>query len=148
MPDFALYTREAAQAKALEIKTALAASKMRFYKGPFVPTQFTTKAQLVAQECDFDGYTAGGYAIAAWNGPVNDPAGGQVLSSPAVNPVYGPVGDPPKTNTVGGYWIEDTTGDVRFVVVYSPNRPMGQVGDGWTEVAQIVEGRNALPALT
>src|SRR5262245_4667343 len=115
MADYALYTREAATTKASEIKTALATSKMRFYKSSLIPTAFTTKDQLIAAECDFDGYVAGGYAITAWTGPQNDPAGGSVIATPAVNPTYGPAGDPPVTNTVGGYWIQDTAADVRYV---------------------------------
>lgn len=145
MADYALYTREAAETKATEIKTALATSKMRFFKSSLIPTQFTTKAELIAAECDFDGYTAGGYAITAWNGPQSDPQGGKVISSPAINPTYGPAGTPPVTNTVGGYWIQDTAANVRYVVVYSPARSMTQDGDGWTEVGQIVEGRNVIP---
>lgn len=145
MPDYALYTRDAAATKAGAIKTALALSKMRFYKSSLIPNQFTVLAALEAAECDFDGYTAGGYALTAWTGPQNDPQGGQVIASPAVNPTYGPASDPAVTNDVGGYWIEDATSHVRYLVVYNPARPMQSVGDGWTEVAQIVEGRNAAP---
>lgn len=144
MADYGFYTREAAITKATEIKTALAVSKVRYFKAPFVPSAFTTKAQLVEQECDFDGYVAAGYAVAAWNGPQNDPAGGAVISTPALNPTYGPAGDPPVTNDVGGYWVEDTSGDVRYVFVYNPSRPMAVVGDGWTTVAALIEGRNAV----
>lgn len=147
MPNYALYTREAAATKAGAIKTALALSLMRFFKSSLIPNQFTTRVQLLAAECDFDGYTEGGYALTAWTGPANDPQGGQIISSPAVNPIYGPAGDPVVTNDVGGYWIEDATDHVRYLVVYSPARPMQVVGDGWTEVAQIVEGRNAIPPI-
>lgn len=142
MPDITLYTREGALAKATEIKTALALSKLRCFKDGFTPTSFTTKAELVAQECAFDGYPAGGYTLTAFSGPVFDPNGGAVITSPIANVVYGPAEDPPVTDTVGGYWIEDASGDVRVVRKFETARGLSAVGDGFPVVEQIVEGRN------
>lgn len=142
MPDSQFYTQQAALAKAGEIKTALALSKLCLFKADLSPNQFTTKAELEAAECDFDGYTSGGYTLTAWTGPLIDPNGGAILTSPLVNIAYGPAEDPPVTNSVGGWWIEDASGDVRLVGTYNPPRNANMVGAGWPFVAQIVEARN------
>ena len=146
MPDNQFYTVEAATTKAAAIKTALALSKLLLFKQGLNPTQFTTKAEFEAQECDFDGYTAGGYVLTAWTGPLNNPGGGAVITSPIVNSVYGPVGTPPVTNQVGGWFIEDATGNVRLVGTFDPPRPMIQVGDGIVLVVRDVEGFNIVLA--
>lgn len=146
MADRQFYSREAAQAKALDIQTALATSKVHFFKSPdLTPTVFTTRAELMAARCDFDGYTAAGYALLAWDGPGDAPGGGQKLTSPLVHPAYGPAGAPPVGNAVGGWWIEDATAptpQVRLIGVYDPPRSMTQVGDIIDWVDQIIEGKN------
>lgn len=146
MADRQFYSRQAAQAKALDIQTALATSKVRFFKSPdLTPTVFTTRSDLIDAECDFDGYTAGGYALAAWTGPADAPGGGQALTSPLVNPAYGPAGAPAVTNSVGGWWIDDATAPTpqcRLIGIYDPPRPMTQVGDVINWVDQIIEGKN------
>lgn len=149
MPDYFLYTKQAAIEKATVIKTSLATSKYRLYKAPLVPTQFTTKAQLVAAECDFSNYTAGGYPITAWLGPTNNPQGGAVINTPSINVIVVAPEDPDPLvgNTVGGFWIEDTSGDVRVVGVFSPVRPLLLAGDGFVDVVAIVEGLNAVPPI-
>ena len=144
MPDSQFYTVEAATTKASAIKTAFALSKLLLFKSSLVPTQFTTKAALEAAECDFDGYTPGGYTLTAWTGPLNNPGGGAVITSPIVNAAYGPAGDPPVTNECGGWFIEDATGNVRLVGIFNPPRPMVQVGDGIVLVVQDVEGYNVV----
>lgn len=143
MPDSKFYTREAASAKADDIKLALALSKARFFNAPFVPTESSTQAELEAEETAFDGYPAGGYALAAFTGPLNDPVGGVILTSPLKTVAYGPAAVPPVTGNLGGYWIEDANGNVRSVGIYDPPRPMAAVGDGFQWVEQIVEGRNS-----
>jgi len=142
MPDLKFFTREAAMEKATDIKAALALSKLRFFKSTFAPTAWSTKAELVAEEVAFDGYTAGGYTLTAWTGPVFDPDGGALITSPIVNVAYGPAEAPPVTGLIGGYWIEDAAGGVRVVVKYADARSMGAVGDGFPWVEQMVEGRN------
>ncbi len=146
MADRQFYTAQASIAKAGFIKTSLVTSKVRFFKNPDLqPNAFTTRAELLAAECDFDGYTAGGYALAAWTGPANTPGGGATLTSPVVNAAYGPAGTPPVANSVGGWWVDDDsapTPQVRVVGVYDPPRPMGAVGDIITWIDQIVEGKN------
>jgi len=144
MPDSQFSTLEAATALATEVKAALAASKLRFCDSPFVPTPFTTKAELVAAETNFDGYVAGGYALAAFTGPLDFTGGGSVITSPLVNVTYGPAGAPPVTGNLSAWWIEDASGDVRAVGAYDPTRVLAVVGQGFPFVAQLVYGRNAV----
>lgn len=143
MADNQLYTQEAAIAKATEIKAALALSKLRLVKEGLVVNQFTTKAAMVAMEADFDGYTAGGYTLTAWTGPSYATVGGAVITSPLIYIAYGPAGDPPVTNSIGAWWIEDASGDVRTAGNYDPPRLLQQVGDAWQFVDQLIEARNA-----
>lgn len=142
MPDSKFYTREAAVKKATDIQTALAASKLRFFDFPFVPTASTTKAELEAAETAYDGYTPGGIALATFSAPLNDPNGGAVITSPLKHIAYGPAADPPVSGNLGGYWIEDADGDPREVAIYDPPRMLAAVGDGFEWVEQVVEGRN------
>jgi hypothetical protein len=142
VPDNQLYTQEAATIKATGIKTALALSKLRFTKEGLVITQFTTIAQLEANEADFDGYTAGGYTLTAWTGPLKADVGGAVITSPLVNVAYGPAGDPPVTNSIGGWWIEDAAGNVRTAGNFDPPKLLQAVGDGFQFVDQLIEARN------
>ena len=148
MADRQFYTAEAANAKAVDIQTALAAGKLRLIDAAKLPAPntFTTRAELIAAEATFDGYTAGGYAVAAWTGPSNTPGGGSTLTSALVNVEYGPAGTPPVANSISGWWYDDATAptpQVRVVGVYDPPRPMGDVGDAIVWVDQIVEGKNA-----
>lgn len=132
-------------AKAADIQTALATSKVRFFTSALTPTAFTTRAECITAECKFDGYTTGGYALAAWTGPATTPGGGATVTSPVVNAVYGPVGTPPVTEAVGGWWVDDATAptpQLRIIGVYDPPRPMGAIGDVITWIDQIVEGKN------
>lgn len=142
MADVQLYTVQAAIAKATNIKTALAVSVLHFFKDTLILSQFTTKAEFEANECDFDGYVGAGYPLAAWTGPLIDPNGGAIITSPLVNIAYGPAGDPVVANQVAGWWVEDAAGNVRWSGTYDPVRPMGVVGNGWPWVGQIVEARN------
>lgn len=145
MPDSKFYTRQAAIKKATNIQTALALSKLRLFDAPFVPTESTVKTELEAAETHFTSYPDGGYALTAFSAPLNDPAGGAVITSPLVNISFGvpELGDEPVSGNIGGYWIEDAGGVVREVAIYDPPRPLAVLGDGWQWVEQIVEGRNS-----
>lgn len=142
MPDNQLYTQEAAIAKATEIKAALALSKLRLVKEGLVVNQFTTKAAMVDQEADFDGYTPGGYTLTAWSGPLKADVGGAVITSPLVSIAYGPAEDPPVTNSIGAWFIEDASGDVRTAGNFDPPKLLQSVGDGFQFVDQLIEARN------
>lgn len=142
MPDTMLYTLDAAMTKAGIVKLNLALSKLRLFRAPLIISQYTAKAELVAAECDFDGYTALGYTLTAWTGPLFAGSGGAIIMSPLVQLAFSGPSVPPITNMVAGWWIEDAAGNVRLVGTYGPHRSMAQVGDGWPQAIQIVEGYN------
>lgn len=106
--------------------TALAASVIKAFKAPFVPTPFTSKADLVANECDYDGYAS--ITIAAWNDPGFAAAGGSSIDSGYFQFEYLD-GMTHVSNNVGGFWIETATGDVIVVGVYDTPVPMEQNGN-------------------
>jgi hypothetical protein len=142
MPDYQIYTNEAANTLAAEIIAALALSKLRLGQSTVTVNRFTTRTELRNAECNFDGYTAGGYALAAWTGPGSAPGGGAKITSPLKNIAYGPAADPPVTNEVGCWWVEDAAGLVRTVGVFDPPRLMQAVGDIIDFVDQMVIGKN------
>ena len=145
MPDYQFFTTEAALRQAAFTLNAFTTSKLRLTKAPYVPTPTSTRTDLRANECDFDGYPTGGYAIAAYTGPLNYSGGGAVITSPLVNVAYGPAGSPPVGNSVSGWWIEDSAGNVVAAASFSPARPMATVGDGFPWIDQIVLFRNSPP---
>lgn len=142
MPDSQFYTTQAAAAKAAVVKTTLAVSKLRLFKTGITVDQFSTKEELVAAECDFDGYTGGGYALTAWTGPAPNPGGGAVITSPLVYINNNTPSDPPAGNQCGGFWIETAGGLVWLVGIFDPSRPLQVVGDGFPWVQQIIEAKN------
>lgn len=145
MPAIVIYTRQAANTKASAIKTALALSKLRLIQAILTPNVNTTKAAMVAAEADFSGYTAGGYTLTAWVGPVNNVGSGAIITPPAISPVFvDPDPDPVVSNSIGGWWVEDAAGNVRLVGTFDAPIAMGQVGNGFTWLTQIVEGFNPL----
>lgn len=127
MPQF--YPNSATLIQAEEMRTALALSKVRLFNQAFVPTVSTTKTELEAAEADYTGYTAGGETITAWLPAVFAPSGGAMISSPTVQfDVSGPVVD---TDIVGGFWLEDASGDVRAIGQFAAPIPMETLGQGF-----------------
>lgn len=108
---------------ALARQADMANAVISLFKWSFVPGVSTTKAELEANECDFTDYAT--KVIAAWTGPVLAPVSGYQINAPVQTwtVVTATVG-----NTVGGYWIEDATGDVIDIVVFDdPGVPMTNV---------------------
>ena len=148
--DQQFYTNESAVNKANVIKTGLATAKLRLIDASKMPTpQVTnTRADFEAAEATFDGYTSGGYTIGPFTGPSTTVGGGATLTSGLLNASYGPVGTPPVTNSISGWWIEDAatpTPGVRIAGSFNPPRPMAAIGDFIQQVIQMVEGKNAIP---
>jgi|SRR5690349_5060551 len=127
MPAFE--TLAACQQDATERQTVFAASKVRLYKSGFVPTPSTLKADLVAQEADYDDYPAGGETITAWLAPVQNPVGGYSIAAPTVQFLV-TTNPPVVTNVIGGAWLEDSTGKVRLVLPFAQPAPMEVAGQG------------------
>jgi len=145
MPDTQFMTLEAAATKATREKTALALSKLRLAKAPFVPTVNSTVLEFEAAEADADGYTPGGYTLTAWAGPVAGATGGAVITSPITNVAYGPPSDPPVGNSITAWWIETAAGDLALCGGFDPPRSLAAALDGWPMVVRDTEGRNAVP---
>lgn len=142
MADSTLYTNEAAERKVALIVGSLVSSKVRLFRAELTLTVFTTKVELVSAECDFEGYPVGGIALAAWTGPSIVGGGGRALTSPLANfaTANAVTLDPP--NQVGGWWVEDATGNVRLTGTFSPVRPMTTKFQTIAWISQIVEGFN------
>lgn len=137
------YTTEMAFNKATEVQTLLAASKLRLFQSTLTPNAQTPKADFVANEADYDGYTAGGVAITAFLGPIADPAGGASIVSPLTLFSYvddtGHVG-----NMIGGWFLETATGEVWAYGVYPQAIALAADGDAIPQVVSLVEGQNAI----
>lgn len=142
MPDSQFFTNEAAATLASEVIDALALSKLRLGQSALTPNRFTTRTELRANEANFNGYTAGGFALAAWTGPGSAPAGGAKITSPLVNIAFSAPTVPPVTNEISYWWVEDAAGLVRTVGVFDPPRLMQVVGDIIDFVDQMVIGKN------
>jgi hypothetical protein len=113
---------------ALLMQTALAASKLRLIGTAFTPSPQDTLAAMESIEIAFSGYTSGGYALADWLNPVNDPQGGVSIQSPTVQPQVASGGT---AGTVYGWFLVDATGSL--IANGTIGNPIGMVnvGDGF-----------------
>ena len=145
--DTPLYTQAAALAEANAVGKTIAdpsatppiVGKARLFSSALVPTVITTSAELVAAEVAFTGYPAGGYPLTGFNPAILATGGGAVIYAQSIPVAY----DSGAPVAVGGYWVEDATGNVRLVYNYSPARNLAAVGDGWPIVCSLGFGRNA-----
>lgn len=145
--DAPLYTQASALAEANAVALSLAnplaepatVAKVRLFTDAIVPTVITTKAELEAAEIAFTGYPVGGYEIEEFNSAILASGGGAVIYSPTIPVAYASGA----AAVCGGYWLEDSAGDVREVFIYSPTRNLAGVGDGWPIVITLGYGRNA-----
>lgn len=139
MPSF--YPLVGCVAKATIDQTELAASKLRLFQSSFSPTINTVLADLTdpAVECDYDGYTAGGETITAFNDAGLDPAGGAAISSPLVQFNSVPTGPPPVTNLVGGWFLVTSGGDLWAIGTLTNPAPMGGDGNILPLVIKLIE---------
>lgn len=144
MPQF--ITKEGATIRAGRMKTAWATSKVRLCQSPFIPTENSTKAQLVAAEATFRNYTAGGYPITAFSGPQNVSGGGSIITSPTISPTVDNGVDEPIANIITSWWLENAAGGVELVGVLDAPIAMQNDGDGFNLVIQDVEGKNPAPS--
>lgn len=132
----------AALASATALATRLVDSLVRLFKSTYVPSRESTRAELVAAECDFSGYPATGIEVAAWTAPVNDPDGGSAIFSGLLSYVFVNEVDPLDNvnNMVGGYWIETAAGALVRVATFDEPVEMAVVGDAIPLLVKLVEG--------
>jgi hypothetical protein len=90
---------------------------LRLFQAPFAPTNLTTEAAFVSNECNFTGYASVslGGAGKLFVGPAIDSQNNVVLISFPVTMV---ATDAVSPNTVGGFWIEDTALAVRRFCIF------------------------------
>lgn len=93
------------------IAADLANCTVHLYKHGMTPTPTTARAELQANEADFDGYAAA--AIAAWSNPCLAPGGGYMVVSPLLS--WHMTGST-TPNTIGGMWVQDANDVVRYIV--------------------------------
>lgn len=115
------------------IQAALAGSAIRLFKQGVECSFRTDLSELLAAECDFDGYPAGGI-VGNWSNPTFGPGTTAVTNSPnAQFSVAG--GGPGNWNIAGGFFIT-TAGGVLFACGNFPEPiPMQVVGAGFPVLA-------------
>lgn len=112
------------------VQTDLALSKLRLFQdGEIEPSIATTRAELVTAEADYTGYTAGGETLTAWFAPLNNPLGGSSIDSPKVQ--FDTETPYTVSNNVGGFWVENATGDLIVIGVFDAPVPMSGAGAGF-----------------
>lgn len=109
------------------VLTGMAASVVKLFKDALTVSPSLTKAILDAAECDYDGYAP--ITVANFLPPYIDPAGGASIQSGTQQFDYGPVGTPPVTNNVYGFWIETAAGIPILAGLFDAPVAMNQVGD-------------------
>lgn len=127
MPQF--FPNGACLAIAELVRSELALSKLRLFKEGFTPQVTTTRAQLLAEECDYTGYVAGGETITAFLAAILNPLGGASIDWPTEQ--FAAVAPFTIGNVVGGWWVEDAAGAVVYATgTFTPPIPLGAAGQG------------------
>ncbi len=119
-----IYPNVGALKVAAIVRTAVALSVLKLYKGISAPlSQSTVIADFT--EADYDGYTA--KTITAFNPPYIDPAGGATIQSGTQQFDFVPV--PMTTNVILGFWLETAAGDLIVAGNFDNPIPMQALGD-------------------
>jgi len=119
------------------VQTELALSKIRLWQdGEISPSIATTRAELVAAEADYTGYTAGGEELTAWFDPLNNPVGGSSIDSQKVQ--FDTASPYTISNVIGGWWVETAGGDLVVIGQFAEPIPMSGAGAGFPLSASIV----------
>lgn len=114
---------------AAQYQSYLAASKLRLFTAGYTPGPNDTITDLAGVEATYSGYTAGGIALTTWLAPALDPTGGASISSPQVQFAYVPPMSGPVSNSIGGWFLVDTTGNLIADGLFDSPLPMGIAGD-------------------
>jgi len=128
MPQF--YPNSAANYIATLMQTELAVSKLRLYQDELItPSIATTRAELVAAEATYTGYTATGLALTAWFAAIAAAIGGYSIDSPKVQ--FATAAPYTVPNNIGGFWVETAGGDLIVIGSFAEAEPMAGAGDGF-----------------
>jgi hypothetical protein len=114
-------------AQATATAALLAGAKLRLFKDGFQPGFGTVKADLVAVEADYSGYTPGGVVIASFGTPVRILELGYAIIG---QPITFARGAGPTSNVIGGWWLETAAGDLYAIGTLPAPQPMQVVGQG------------------
>lgn len=128
VPDEGVKPIETLMLEGAELKTALAGGKLRLFKAGTALDILTTTDNLVASEADYDGYTAGGVAVAAANDPYIDGIESVVVTLPLVQFNYTDGADHVH-NTIGGAFYCDAAGKVRGAFEFDTSVNMASNSD-------------------
>jgi hypothetical protein len=123
------------------LATYMAAAKLRLFAAGYVVNPNDTLANLVAAECTFSGYPAGGYSLATWSNGMLNPNGGSSTTSPQIDVFYvAPGSGSGVQNNVGGWFIVDAAGNLIADGNFDSPVPMSQNGDGFPISTALFEG--------
>lgn len=128
------------------IQSEMAASKLHLFVTGYTPTPTETLADLLAVEATFSGYTVGGYPLVTWGAPTFNPTGGAQTVSPQVDVVFtAPGSGAGVTNTLGGWFVVDSAGNLVADGQFNTPIPMVASGDGFPITLALFAGTtNAL----
>ncbi len=120
------------------VQTELAAtSKIRLWRAEEItPSIATTRAQLLAAEATYTGYTAGGLVLGAWFDPLANPLGGFSIDSAKVQ--FAPAAPFTVENNIGGFWIETAAADLIMIASFAAPIPMGAAGNGFPVSSSLI----------
>lgn len=112
---------EACLARATAQQTANANSTLHLFKDTLTPTGATTKADLVANEADFDDYAP--ITVTAWYDPILSPGGGYLITMPPQQFRQGAT-DPVTPNQIRGFYVLDAGGSLLYAGTFNADIPV------------------------
>lgn len=118
VPDAGEFTTPGLMALGAELKTALAAGKLRLFKSSLATLTGLTADLLDTHEADYDGYVAGGIAVAAVNDPYVDANNSVLVTAPLTQFNFVSAAPTVSTNTIGGAAYEDAAGVIRGAIMF------------------------------
>lgn len=121
------YPMAAVLDQAAERATRLAGASVRLFVDGDDPGFGVTLSELLARECDFDGYPPGGIAIPGWAGPTLGPGRGGSILAQAIQFVFAG-GGAGVTNLVGGFFMTTADGVLYTVGEFPEAIPMQTAG--------------------
>lgn len=118
IPDDGVVSLEGLMKEGADLQTSLAAGKLLLFKDTLTTLTGLTAAILAAQEADFDGYTAGGVAVATVNDPYEDTNGSVLVTAPLKQFNFVSAAPTVNTNSIGGAAYVDAAGVVRGAFLF------------------------------